>query len=289
MAIYTCVEKKVNNHGVALSYILSNEAGQLGEFNRETVLLMLNNRNNKFTNLKLTSDNKIIFTNNEDVRESSAGTLRIHPSTSLAMLILNLTDKNNISMQQAFVNQYNEGFAQSLSSWIEQIESGIAPESFKHLTDNHSMIRVDKIYKNKSGRVIGYEITNKGDCSITFQNTVYDLSMGYREVSSSTSVLNKGKSVIINKLDAIRLISQPGFGGMWNNALLRTTSLGKHIVTPLDFLDLCRLDVTVKEVRTGNMISYLEYSLGLRKAESAMNTTQSTGTSRKGLLGLFRR
>lgn len=283
MAIYTCIQKNVNKNGVALSYILSNETGQVGEFTRDAVLLLLNNRVNQFTNLKLTSDNKIIFTNNDNVKEKQVGNLIVHPSTVLAMLINNLRDEE-CSWGNKFCEDVNNN-RDAINYYLSQIEAGITNESYKALTNNSKMIRVEGVYKDNNGKIVGFEIKNVGDCTINFLNCMYEKRSGYQKISSKLEKLPVGKTMPINLIDAVKLISAPGFGGMWSNALLKVRANVDYLFNTEDFASNCYLHLDVKEIK-GRYKESILISMG---ENQNMGSTSVQKPRKSGIFGLFKR
>lgn len=278
MTTYTCIQKYVDKHGNARSYVLQDERGGTGEFKREAVLCLLQNRNFKFTNLKLTSDGKIIFTK-DDAKVESVNALKVHPSAVLAVLInqIDKDDKASNSYSDSFIADLNGGMAggnyrDTLEKWLYSVEVGISHDSYLRFTCKAAWMQLLGVYKNSNNEVIGYKIKNVSNTNIMCIKHNYSLNNGTFTFTSRTKkMILPNEEVALNKIDAIRLISQPGFGGMWSNTLLKGPYLQRPIVNHDDFIWSCRLEDGGRPVLNDRQKREVEESLGINRKTHRSN------------------
>lgn len=273
MATYVCIQKNTDKYGNALSYILKDELGRTGEFKRDAVIALLQNKNNKFINLKLTSDNKVIFTN-ENVKIANKQVLSVHPSAVLAMLIVELNEENLRAFASQFYQELNYNYSygkerQVLDRYLSNIEYGITHDNYLAMTKNSKNIRVIGVYENNKGRHIGYKIKNIGNQPIQYICGAYSIEGDHGEDilvhTKEVKTLYPNDKVAINRIDAVRLISQIGFGGMWENTLLKGPYLQRPIVNHDDFIWSCRLEDGGRPVLNDRQKREVEESLGINR------------------------
>lgn len=270
MATYVCIQKNTDRYGNALSYILKDELGRTGEFKRDAVIALLQNKNNKFINLKLTSDNKVIFTN-ENVKIANKQVLSVHPSAVLAMLIVELNEENLRAFASQFYQELNYNYSygkerQVLDRYLSNIEYGITHDNYLAMTKNSKNIRVIGVYENNKGRHIGYKIKNIGNQPIQYICGAYSIEGDHGEDilvhTKEVKTLYPNDKVAINKIDAVRLISQIGFGGMWENTLVKCGEITRGAGSPEEFMRYCFLDVPSMRVLKDRDRRYIMLSMG---------------------------
>mgnify|MGYP003295016981 CR=1 FL=1 len=168
MQRFKCIEKYTDKHGNAISYILQNERGMTGEFNREMVKIMLRNPNIEFLNLKLTSDEKIIFTKEDNIVTHEA--MEVDQSTLLALLINHLSSLKCAWANNFYADLNNNSGSNIIRNYLDTLKNGVNNENCLELTCRSNSVRLIGVYTH-NGVDIGYRIKNKGTISLIL-NTV---------------------------------------------------------------------------------------------------------------------
>lgn len=219
---YKCINKYVDNKGVARSYILMNEIGETGEFPREMVLAMLQNPTNTIENLKLTSDGKIIFTtdknNNTDIKLNYLG---LHPSTQLALL---LESFNKIIIDDLNTANKNGQFDTKIKHYLNAVSTGMNQEAYKEYICNSNSIKVTGVALGANREVLGYSIKNVGKNPVIYNESTFRIDTDTNkiiETSVGRKELLPGEETTMSRLNIIRIISSFSFGGIFNNAMLK--------------------------------------------------------------------
>ena len=299
MITYTCIQKYTDNHGNAISYVLQDEQGRVGEFKREIIVAMLQNPNNKFNNLKLTSDGKVIFHKGEALVEERKQ-MDVHPSTVLAMLINNLY-LNNTEFNNRFFGELNYNWAygkerQTLNNYLDAVKVGINHESYISLISRSKDIELRGVYTNNKGKDIGYRIKNLGKFPISYTSGIYSIEGDHDDEVKvhkiENKTLNPNEEIAINRIDAVRLISQIGFGGMWKNTMLKCGEILRGAGTPDEFARWCYLDSVNQKVLKGKDRDYIMKSMGEVRDinyNAVMPNDIKQRKNSKGLFNLFKR
>ena len=249
---YFCIQKYTDNRGNAVGYLLKQDNGQNIEVDRPTVIRMLKDRNNTFLNLKLTSDEKVIFSNNEDIPEVKNNNL-------VSKALINSTILENFdSYKDLIFAAFRRGNgAEVLSELEEQIKvslCGMSADLIKARHRDSKGISIESVWV-KDGKIVGYRIKNNGYNMIPVVQSEYtDIRKDNVRVKQTKKiVLETGKEIDINILDAVKTILWYGLSGKCSNGYLVHKDIpgNKRYSTKEDFILNYYIDtnnVVVKDI-----------------------------------------
>lgn len=260
-----CINKNVNKHGVTKSFILKDNFGNVIEASRQQVLEMFRNPNMKFVNLKLSSDGKILYSSPEDsINRGFDSKKKDNKKAVDASMLHSLVligyenDKeyfdsliNNLNSDLGNPREQNNTYKSYLKDFATDMDTDeeYALQMLNRLRTESNTIQIVGIYynKNKKLHIMGYKILNIGDKPITYIEGKYCFKhMNLYMKSYVEKQLMPKQTVIINRVDAIKLIIREEYSGKFDNCRLAHGYLPKYkIVTAEDILNSYYLDCGV--------------------------------------------
>lgn len=242
-----CTGKNVDKHGVTKSFYLKDSAGNTGEFTRQQVLNMFSNPGIEFVNLKLSSDNKILFSSSYENFMKGQSNKSVDPAKMHSLLLSNLQGEDGKEYLDGIVQSMNECTNNKerqtvLRDYISDFYSDIDEQADYALnllnrlgTESKSLVVTGRFRDGMS--VVGYRFRNIGNKPINFiESEYYEDEKGIHLENTVNKSLDPGKEVDLNRIDAIRLVAREEFGGTVANGKILVSRLKEKFYTPEDFL-----------------------------------------------------
>lgn len=218
---FTCVDKLRDNSGNIKLYVLKDTHGTLYRLDRIETIGLLKGNKDSITNLKLSSDGKII---NKDEKVHN---FTLFDYETLSLIGRNI--ENNENFRRTFADELLNNMIdvkQVYNKYKALLEDELTREIYNRLHLCSNDVELLGVYFTNFSRVKGYKIKNNGNTDIIYEKHKYNFSGQHHQYVTKDKdyvekcIIKPGETGLINPIDAIHLIVRPEYTGLWKNTSL---------------------------------------------------------------------